>query len=157
MLQFPPAQSQCSKQTNKQADMKSPALNIIPAHTHCDYVSIVRTGYSVLVPCLVISLIYHTTCADSIVHLQHMAPISKLHELVLGEVLPCCGQKYQRRRMVNNRACVARPAVIVRPATTEDVAVAVSFARRNGYHVGSVFIPLLVLYKCTKWWPWLQL
>ena len=115
---------------------------------HSSSVPIVRTGYSVLVPCLLISLFYDAVCADSdsIVHLQHVAPISKLHELVLGEVLPCCGQKYQRRRMVNNRACLARPAVIVRPATTEDVAVAVNFARRNGYHVGSVFIPLLVLY-----------
>ena len=125
-------------------------------------VPLVRTGYSVLVTCLLISLLYHTACADSIVHLQHVAPISKLYELVLGEVLPCCGQKYQRRRMVNNRACLARPAVIVRPATTEDVAVAVNFARRNGYHVSLDFIHyfhnfVFISDKCEKWWPWLHL
>ena len=93
-----------------------------------------------LVTCLLISLLYHTACADSIVHLQHVAPISKLHELVLGEVLPCCGEEYQRRRVVNNRACLARPAVIVRPLTTEDVAIAVNFAKRNGFQVSFVFI-----------------
>jgi len=66
---------------------------------------------------------------DELIH--HVAPISALHHLVVGEVLPCCGEKYQRRRMVNNRACLARPAVIVRPRTTEDVATTVNFARRN--------------------------
>ena len=40
-------------------------------------------------------------CHDD-VHMQHVAPLSKLHELVLVEVLPCCGKKYQCRRMVNN-------------------------------------------------------
>ena len=99
-------------------------------------VQLVRTGYSVIVPCLVLMLaLCQTVATDQIIHMQHTAPISKLYELVLGEVLPCCGQKYQRRRLVNNRACTARPAVIIRPATTEDVAVAVNFAKRNGYQV----------------------
>merc|ERR1719320_811485 len=40
--------------------------------------------------------------------------------------MPCCGKKYQRMRMVNNRACTARPAVIVRPRSTEDVATTVN-------------------------------
>ena len=43
--------------------------------------------------------------------------------------------RYDQLRTVNNRACVARPAVIVRAATTEDVAVAVNFARRNQLQV----------------------
>ena len=68
-------------------------------------------------------------------HIHHVAPISALHHLVVGEVLPCCGKKYQRMRMVNNRACTARPAVIVRPRTTEDVATTVNFARRNKIQV----------------------
>ena len=79
---------------------------------------------------------------------QHKAPLSLLHDLVIGDVVPCCGPRslspssslniiiinicrYDQLRTVNNRACVARPAVIVRAATTEDVAVAVNFARRN--------------------------
>ena len=103
-------------------------------------VNMARTGYSVLVPCLVISLLYQAVYADGGVHMQHVAPISKLHKLMLGEVLPCCGEKYQLRRVVNNRACLARPAVIVRPLTTEDVAIAVNFAKRNGFQVGFVFI-----------------
>ena len=83
---------------------------------------------------VIIPLYKDVACHDG-VHMQHVAPISKLHELVLGEVLPCCGKKYQHRRLVNNRACTARPAVIVRPRTTEDVAIAVNFARRNGIQV----------------------
>ena len=67
--------------------------------------------------------------------IHHVAPISALHHLVVGEVLPCCGKKYQRMRMVNNRACLARPAVIVRPRFTEDVATTVNFARRNKIQV----------------------
>ena len=83
---------------------------------------------------LVIPLYEDVACHDG-VHMQHVAPISMLHELVLGEVLPCCGKKYERRRMVNNRAFTAIPAVIVRPRTTEDVAIVVNFARRNGIQV----------------------
>ena len=64
-----------------------------------------------------------------------VAYISQLHKLVIGHVLPCCGAEYERRRLVNNKACHARPSVIVRPVTTEDVAVTVIFARRNGYQV----------------------
>ena len=99
------------------------------------------SGYSVIVPglCLVISLMYQKVGGYGGSHILHMAPISKLHELVLGEVLPCCGAKYQRRRLVNNRACLARPAVIVRPVTTEDVAISVNFAKRNGFQV-SLFL-----------------
>ena len=91
-----------------------------------------KTGYYVLL----LSLLFYDDvgCRDE-VHLQHVAPVTELHKLVLGEVLPCCGKKYQRRRMVNNRACVARPAVIVQPRTTEDVSIAVNFARRNGFQV----------------------
>jgi hypothetical protein len=62
----------------------------------------------------VISLLYQDVFGDDDVHIKNVAPISRLHELVLGEVLSCCGKKYQRRRLVNNRACIARPAVIVR-------------------------------------------
>ena len=65
--------------------------------------------------------------AHSAMHHHHSAPVSQLHSLVLGEVLPCCGDNYQHRRLVNNRACRARPAVIVRPVTTEDVAVTVNY------------------------------
>ena len=85
---------------------------------------------------------YHGVHGDGDgVHLQHVAPISKLHQLVLGEVLPCCGEEYKKKRMVNNRACIAKPAVIVRPVTTEDVAITVNFARRNGFQVSfSVFV-----------------
>ena len=66
---------------------------------------------------------------------EQSAPLSHLHSLLLGEVLPCCGDGYHRRRLVNNRACQARPAVIVTPVTTEDVAITVNFARRNNYQV----------------------
>ena len=65
----------------------------------------------------------------------HEAPMSLLHDLILGEVIPCCGPRYDELRSVNNRACVSRPEVIVRPVTTEDVAIAVNFARRNGLQV----------------------
>ena len=68
-------------------------------------------------------------------HMRHTSPISQLHQLVVGEVLPCCGESYQRRRLVNNKACAALPAVIVRPVTTDDVAIVVNFARRNGYQI----------------------
>jgi hypothetical protein len=34
---------------------------------------------------------------------------------VAGEILPCCGAAYQKRRLVNNAACIARPSVIVTP------------------------------------------
>ena len=104
------------------------------------------SGYSVLVPCLVISLMYHGVYGDG-VHMQHVAPISKLHQLVLGEVLPCCGVEYQRRRMVNNRACIARPAVIVQPVTTEDVAITVNFARRNGFQVAFINCQLFNIFQ----------
>ena len=66
---------------------------------------------------------------------HHQAPLSLLHDLIIGEVIPCCGPRYDELRSVNNRACVSRPEVIVRPATTEDVAIAVNFARRNGLKV----------------------
>ena len=66
---------------------------------------------------------------------HHQAPMSLLRDLILGEVIPCCGPRYDELRSVNNRACVSRPEVIVRPATTEDVAIAVNFARRNGLQV----------------------
>ena len=67
---------------------------------------------------------------------QHQpAPMSLLHELTIGEVIPCCGPRYQELRTVNNQACVSRPQVIVLPVTTEDVAIAVNFARRNGLQV----------------------
>ena len=66
---------------------------------------------------------------------DHQAPMSLLRDLILGEVIPCCGPRYDQLRSVNNRACVSRPEVIVRPATTEDVAIAVNFARRNGLQV----------------------
>ena len=87
-----------------------------------------RDGYSVR--CLVILLLSKAMPVHSIVHIQHVAPISQLHRLVIGLVLPCCGEEYERRRLVNNKACQARPAVIVRPATSEDVAITISFARR---------------------------
>ena len=68
---------------------------------------------------------------------HHQAPMSLLRDLILGEAIPCCGPRYDALRSVNNRACVSRPEVIVRPATTEDVAVAVNFARRNGLQVSA--------------------
>ena len=43
-------------------------------------------------------------------------------------------------RTVNNKACVSRPEIIVLPATTEDVAIAVNFARRNGLKVTTLLI-----------------
>ena len=87
---------------------------------------------------LVISLMYRCVSGNGGVHMQQVAPISKLHQLVLGKVLPCCGVEYEKRRVVNNRACIARPAVIVQPVTTEDVAIVVNFARRNGFQVGVI-------------------
>ena len=76
----------------------------------------------------------HSVTADYEQH-QHPAPMSLLHELTIGEVIPCCGQRYEQLRKVNNQACVSRPRVIVLPVTTEDVAIAVNFARRNGLQV----------------------
>ena len=75
--------------------------------------------------------------ADSVhgVPMRHKAPISQLHRFVVGDVLPCCGESYQKLRLVNNRACINKPAVIVRPATNEDVSIVVKFARRNGYQI----------------------
>ena len=72
----------------------------------------------------------------------HQAPMSLLRDLILGEVIPCCGPRYDELRSVNNRACVSRPEVIVRPATTEDVAIAVNFARRNGLQVSENILSL---------------
>ena len=63
------------------------------------------------------------------------APVSLLHSLVVGEVVPCCGPRYEALRTVNNKACISRPNIIVVAATTEDVAIAVNFARRNGLEV----------------------
>ena len=34
----------------------------------------------------------------------------KYHKYYL-QVLPCCGKKYQQRRLVNNRACIARSTI----------------------------------------------
>jgi len=62
-------------------------------------------------------------------------PIHQLHYEVVGEVLPCCGPAYERRRLVNNRACTAKPYVIVSPSTTEDVAATVGWARRNNIQI----------------------
>ena len=76
----------------------------------------------------------HSVKADYEQH-QHPVPMSLLHELTIGEVIPCCGQRYEQLRKVNNQACVSRPRVIVLPVTTEDVAIAVNFARRNGLQV----------------------
>jgi hypothetical protein len=87
-------------------------------------------------------------CVEGIVHMQLVAPISQLHELVLGDVLPCCGEEYQRRRVVNNKACLAKPAVIVRPLTTEDVAITVNFARRNGSQVRFVICAVCFISAC---------
>ena len=64
------------------------------------------------------------------------APVSLLRSMLAGEVVPCCSNRYEVLRTVNNRACLARPAIIVRPLTTEDVAIAVNFARRNNMEVG---------------------
>ncbi|XP_023338544.1 uncharacterized protein LOC111709168 [Eurytemora carolleeae] len=50
---------------------------------------------------------------------------------VSGDVFPCCGSRYQQLRLVNNKACTARPYAIIRPRTTEDVALAVNFAHRH--------------------------
>ena len=100
---------------------------IVMAAQNSPPLPLARTGYSVLV----IILLCQTLCVEGIVHMQLVAPISQLHKLVLGDVLPCCGEEYQRRRVVNNRACFAKPAVIVRPVTAEDVAITVNFARRN--------------------------
>jgi len=61
--------------------------------------------------------------------------VQDLHQLIIGEVLPCCGKKYQQRRLVNNRACIARPAIIVRPYSAEDVAIVVTFAVRHGFQI----------------------
>ena len=66
---------------------------------------------------------------------QQGISLSHLRQQMTGEVLPCCGERYQRRRIVNNRACVARPLVILRPRSAEDVAVGIDFARRNGLQV----------------------
>ena len=87
----------------------------------------------------VLVLLYPQVCAGEgyHVHHHHHAPVSVLHDLVVGEVIPCCGPRYESRRMVDNRACTARPDIIVRPASTEDVAITVNFARRNGYKVRS--------------------
>ena len=118
---------------------------IVMAGQNCLPVSFVRAGYSVLV----IILLCQTLCVEGIVHMQLVAPISQLHKLVLGDVLPCCGEEYQRRRVVNNRACFAKPAVIVRPVTTEDVAITVNFARRNGFQVRFLLCTVL-LYSCLS-------
>ena len=61
--------------------------------------------------------------------------MSLLHSLVIGEVVPCCGPRYEALRTVNNKACISRPNIIVVAATTEDAAIAVNFARRNGLEV----------------------
>ena len=39
---------------------------------------------------------------------EHQAPVSLLRDLILGEVIPCCGPRYDQLRSVNNRACVSR-------------------------------------------------
>ena len=101
---------------------------------------LVSRGYSVAVLYTVLLLLYPQVCGGEGDHLHHHAPLSVLHDLVVGEVLPCCGQKYQRRRLVDNRACTARPDIIVRPAATEDVAITVNFARRNGYKVNNLYM-----------------
>ena len=36
------------------------------------------------------------------------APVSLLHELVIGQVVTCCGPRYEALRTVNNKACVSR-------------------------------------------------
>ena len=94
---------------------------------------LVSRGYSVAVVYTVVIL-----CGGGCDHIHHKAPLSVLHDLVVGEVLPCCGQKYESRRLVDNQACLARPDIIVRPAATEDVAITVNFARRNGYKVNNL-------------------
>ena len=38
---------------------------------------------------------------------QHQIPLP-LNVKYSIQVLPCCGKKYQQRRLVNNRACIAR-------------------------------------------------
>ena len=92
-------------------------------------------GYCILLLFLVVICTpYKDIAFHDDVHMQHVAPISKLHELVLGEVLPCC---------VNNRACIAIPAVMVRPPTTEDVAIVVNFARRIGIQVALLGFKLI--------------
>jgi len=63
------------------------------------------------------------------------APLSILYKQISGSVLACCGEEYERRRQVNNRACLARPYVIIRPINTQDVARTVSFAHRNGIEI----------------------
>ena len=112
---------------------------------NCLTVPLARAEYSVLV----IILLCQTLCVEGIVHMQLVAPISQLHELVLGDVVPCCDEEYQCRRVVNNRACLAKPAFIVRPLTAEDVAITVNFARRNGFQVRFLLCTVL-LYSCLS-------
>ena len=39
---------------------------------------------------------------------HYQAPVSLLHELVIGQVVTCCGPRYEALRTVNNRACISR-------------------------------------------------
>ena len=88
-----------------------------------------KTSKSII--CMVLMMPFCGLNADS-VHgalMRHKAPISQLHRFVVGDVLPCCGESYQKLRLVNNRACINKPAVIVRPATNEDVSIVVFIFR----------------------------
>ena len=39
---------------------------------------------------------------------HYPAPVSLLHDLVIGQVVTCCGPRYEALRTVNNRACISR-------------------------------------------------
>ena len=84
---------------------------------------------------ILVSLSLRVTGGEESFTFHYQAPVSLLHELVIGEVVTCCGPRYEALRTVNNKACISRPSVIVVPATTEDVAITVNFARRNGLEV----------------------
>ena len=55
-----------------------------------------------------VSLMIPAILSDPHVSYEHQAPMSLLRDLILGEVIPCCGPRYDQLRSVNNRACVSR-------------------------------------------------
>ena len=75
-------------------------------HDHC-----VTLTMSPMYPVLLLMIPVLLGDHDSPVSLDlyhHKAPMSLLRDLILGEVIPCCGPRYDQLREVNNRACVSR-------------------------------------------------
>ena len=130
-----------------------PSLSDHPHHDHQDppdhHYNTVWNYWRLLITIQTQGDIISFVISGSVENSLFQAPISLLRDLILGDVIPCCGPRlvdlvliyftwwdvitrYNELRTVNNKACVSRPELIVRTATTEDVAIAVNFARRNG-------------------------